>query len=151
MRVIEHPFSDLLRQPNEVVKDLADRDVVLRRRDAPALRLTFADRGQERADAYAVVGRTLRNLATHAPDAVARAVADELAWTSFLPEDDRAEFIREFTHAVVAAAEIDNFAALGQLLREWRATAEIHSDEELAARIRRRLAADGESVPRPAG
>ena len=56
MRVIEHPFSELLRQPKTVVKDLAEGDVLLRRRGAPALRLTRVDRDDQRADAYAMVG-----------------------------------------------------------------------------------------------
>ena len=32
MRVIERPFSEFLRQPNDVVAELVDHDVVLRRR-----------------------------------------------------------------------------------------------------------------------
>lgn len=151
MRVTEHPFSHLLRQPNEVMKDLADHDVVLRRRDAPALRLGFADRDQDRSDAYAMLGRTLRNLAEHQPRAVADAVVEEFSWSSFLPEEDRAEFVREFTRIVIASGDVDNFTALGQLLHEWRATAEIHSDPQLAARLARTVAADGDAVPVPAG
>lgn len=37
MRVIEHPFSELLREPKAVVRDLDEGDVLLRRRGAPAL------------------------------------------------------------------------------------------------------------------
>jgi hypothetical protein len=150
MRVPEHSFSDLLRRPNEVVKDLANRDVLLRRRDAPALRLGFADRDQDRSDAYAMVGRTLRNLAVAQPHAVAEAVADEFPWTSFLPEDDRAEFVREFTLILTASGDVDNFTALGQLLHEWQATAEVRSDPRLAARLARPVAAEGDVVPAPA-
>ena len=40
MRVIERRFSEFLRQPNDVVAELADHDVVPRRRNAPALRLS---------------------------------------------------------------------------------------------------------------
>jgi len=42
MRVIERPFSEFLRQPNDVIAELADHDVVLRRRNAPSLRLSEA-------------------------------------------------------------------------------------------------------------
>lgn len=59
---------------------------------------------------------------------------DEFPWTSFLPKADWIDFIDEFTRAVVAAAELDNFAPLARLVDEWRATAEIHADPKLVRR-----------------
>lgn len=150
MRVIEHSFSELLRQPKTVVKDLADGDVLLRRRGGPALRLTRVDRDDQRADAYAMVGRALRNLAVHSPVALGKALLDEFPWTSFLPKADREAFVDDFTRTVLAAAELDNFTPLAQLLDEWRATAEIHADPKLAGRLRRSITAKGKPVPRPA-
>jgi hypothetical protein len=150
MRVIEYPFSDLLRQPNAVVKDLVDGDVLLRRRGAPSLRLSRVDRDDQRADAYAMVGRTLRNLSVHSPAALGEALHREFPWTSFLPKADQQAFVDDFTRTVVAAAELDNFAPLAQLLDEWRATAEIHADPRLSRRLRRPIAATGEVVSRPA-
>jgi len=76
---------------------------------------------------------------------------DEFPWTSFLPKADRAEFVDDFTRTVVAAAEVDNFAPLAQLIDEWRTTAEIHADPKLARRLRRSIAGKSEAVPRPAG
>lgn len=151
MRVIEHPFSDLLREPKTVVRDLDDGDVLLRRRGAPALRLTLVDRDDQRADAYALVGRALRNLAVHSPAALGDALLDEFPWTSFLPKVDQAAFIDDFTRTVVAAAELDNFAPLTQLVHEWRATAEIHADPRLARRLRRSITTVGGVVAQPAG
>jgi hypothetical protein len=151
MRVIEYRFSDLLREPKTVVRDLDDGDVVLRRRGAPALRLSRVDRDDQRADAYAVVGRALRNLAVHAPTALTDALLDEFGWTSFLPKADRAEFVEEFTRTVMAATELDNFAPLAQVIEEWRATAEIHADPKLTRRLRRPITADEAAVPRPQG
>jgi hypothetical protein len=150
VRVTEHPFSELLRQPGRVVKDLADGDVLLRRRGAPALRLTRVDRDDQRADAFAMVGRALRNLAVHSPAAVGEALLDEFPWTSVLPLSDRAAFIDDFTRTVVAAAELDSFGPLAQLVEEWRATAEIHADPKLARRLRRPIVRKGKPVPRPA-
>lgn len=150
MRVIEHPFSELLRQPKTVVRDLADGDVLLRRRGAPALRLTRVDRDDQRADAYAMVGRALRNLAVHSPAALGEALLDEFPWTSFLPPSDRAAFIDEFTRTVVAAAELDSFSPLAQVVEEWRATAEIHADPKLARRLSGAILTKGKAVPRPA-
>ena len=151
MRVIEHPFSELLREPKTVVRDLDDGDVLLRRRGAPALRLTLVDRDDQRADAYALVGRALRNLATHSPAALGEALLDEFPWTSFLPKADQVAFVDDFTRTVVAAAELDNFVPLTQLIDEWRATAEIHADPKLARRLRRSIAAVGGVVAQPTG
>jgi hypothetical protein len=149
MRVIEHPFSELLRQPKTVVKDLADGDVLLRRRGAPALRLTRVDRDDQRADAYAMVGRALRNLAVHSPAALGEALLDEFPWTSFLPPSDREAFVDDFTRTVVATAELDSFGLLAQMVAEWRATAEIHADPKLVRRVSEPIVTKGRVVSRP--
>lgn len=148
MRVIEHSFSHLLREPKSVVKDLDDGDVLLRRRGAPPLRLTRVDRDDHRAEAYATTGHTLRNLAMRAPDALGTALLDEFHWTSFLPETDRVAFVDEFTRTVVAAADLDYFSPL-TAPEEWRTTVEIHADSRLLRRLRRSSAHGGERVPCP--
>jgi hypothetical protein len=151
MRVIEHSFSDLLRRPKEVTSEVEEGDVLLRRRDEPDLRLTRADRDAERAAAFAALGRTLRNLAVHNPAALEGALRDAFAWLEFLPARDRREFVEEFSRAVAAAAELDSYLPLTQLVREWRATAEIHADPRLARRLRGPLEASGRGVDRPSG
>jgi hypothetical protein len=50
---------------------------------------------------------------------------------------------------VTAAAALDTYAALGQLIREWRASAEVHADPRLALRLRRPVDASGELIPQP--
>ena len=150
MSTTEHAFSDLLRSPKQVVSDLERGDVVLRRRDAPDLRLTLAGRDEDRSAAFAMVGRTLRNLAAHSPDALAEAVSSEFAWTSFLPAADLEEFLNEFTRAIMAASEVDTFSAVGQLLHEWRATAAVHSDRDLVSRLSSDLRPEGSPVSQPA-
>ena len=151
MRVTERPFSDLLRHPKDVAGDLEEGDVVLRRRDEPDLWLSRADREAERSEAFAAVTRTFRNLAVHSPEALAEALGESFSWTEFLPVADRRAFVEEFSRVVTAAAEFDNVAPLSQLLREWRATAEVHADPRLARRLRRKVEASGEPVAVPAG
>ena len=150
MRVIERPFSDLLRHPNDVAGDLEEGDVLLRRRDEPDLRLSLADREAERAEAFSAVARALRNLAVHSPSALADALGDAFPWLEFLPAGDRRRFVDEFTRVVTAAAAVDNLTPLAQLIREWRATAEVHADPKLARRLGRALQAAGEPVRPPA-
>jgi hypothetical protein len=151
MRVIERPFSEFLRQPNDVVAELADHDVVLRRRNAPALRLSDADRDEARDEAFEAVARLLRNLLVHRPAGVDATVDDVFPWAAFLPQREHAMFVDELTRTILAASTIDNFAPVGQLLREWKATAEIHADPSRARRLRRRIEADGDAVTVPAG
>ncbi|MGH2707050.1 MAG: hypothetical protein ACRDJF_10440 [Actinomycetota bacterium] len=151
MRVIERPFSDLLRRPKEVTRDLDNADLLLRRRDEPDLRLTRADRDAERAAAFAALGRTLRNLAVHSPEVLGDALGDAFPWLEFLCSIDRQLFVEEFSRIVVAAAALANYAPLGQLVREWQATAEVHADPELARRLRSPLEAAGDRVEQPGG
>lgn len=149
MRVIEHPFSDLLRKPREVTDDLEQGDVLLRRRDEPDLRLSRADREAQRADTFSAIGRALRNLAVHSPAALADALGDALPWIEFLPGADRHSFLDEFSRVVAAAASLDDYEALSQLVREWRATAEVHANPKLARRLRRSVEAEGEPIAAP--
>lgn len=147
MSVVERPFSEFLRQPKSVVADLADHDVVLRRRNAPALRLSRADRDDDRSEAFGTLARLLRNLAVHSPAALDGAVDDVFGWLTFLPKTDRKLFIEELTLTLVGAGSVDNFSPVAQLLREWKATAEIHADPKLARRLRKPLVAGGDPIP----
>jgi hypothetical protein len=149
MRVIERPFSEFLRQPNDVVAELADHDVLLRRRNAPSLRLSEADRDDERSEAFEALARLLRNLVAHTPGGLEQTVADVFPWATFLPKRDRNAFIDELTTTLMAAAGLENYGPVGQLLREWKATAEIYADPKLARRLRRAIDADGDAVPVP--
>lgn len=149
MRVIERPFSDLLRKPKEVADDLEQSDVLLRRRDEPDLRLSRADREAQRADTFSAIGRALRNLAVHSPAALSDALGDAFPWVEFLPAADRRLFLDEFSRVVVAAAALDDYETLSQVVREWRATAEVHADPKLARRLRRAVEAAGEPVGAP--
>lgn len=151
MRVIERPFSEFLRQPNDVVAELAEHDVVLRRRNAPALRLSQADRDDERLEAFEALARLLRNLAVHHPAALDFAIDEVFGWATFLPKPDRKLFAQELTRTLVGAADVENFAPVGQLLREWTATAEVHADPALARRLRKPVQAAGDQVVAPLG
>jgi hypothetical protein len=129
---------------------LADHDVVLRRRNASALRLSEAEREEERDEAFAALARLLRNLLVQRPAGLEATIDEAFPWATFLPRRDRKLFIDDLTRILVAVSTIDNFAPVGQLL-EWKATAEIHADPRLARRRRRRVDVSGEAVQaRPA-
>ena len=150
MRLIERSFSDLLRHPNDVAADLDAGDVLLRRRDEPDLRLTLADRDAERSDVFRVLAMSFRNLAVHSPRVLDGAVLDSFAWLEFLPPKDRQAFLDEFSRILIASAEMDTYAQLAQVVREWRATAEIYAQPGLAKRLRQPVkATDGRTIAPP--
>lgn len=150
METVERTFSEFLRQPNDVVAELAERNVLLRRRNAPTLRLSRADHYDDRSKAMEALARLLRNLATYSPVVVDAAVGDAFAWTTFLPGPDRELFVEELTRMLLGAAAVDNYSPVTQLIREWKATAEIHADSALARRLSKPLDASGDIVPAPA-
>jgi hypothetical protein len=68
-----------------------------------------------------------------ADDAVGvAALSASLPWTTFLPEDERAEFFEALTATAAACVGVDTFEPLAHLIEGWRATAEIHANPELA-------------------
>ena len=76
-------------------------------------------------------------------------VERELAWADAMPERARRLFAEEMSQLMASAAETDDLAPVEQALREWRVTAEIYGDAELAKRLTEPRSAYGERVPRP--
>jgi len=113
------------------------------------LRLSEADRDEERFEAFDALARLLRNLVTHGPAGLEQTIADVFPWATSLPKRDRAAFVDELTTTLMAVGGLDNFAPAGQLLREWKAIAEMHADPRLARRLRCPIDSDGDAVPVP--
>ena len=67
-----------------------------------------------------------------------------------LTPDERSTFLHEFIETVEACAAIDSNAPLAQLIHEWKATASIYSDPQLAARLKRPSRGTTIRVSRPA-
>jgi hypothetical protein len=78
-------------------------------------------------------------------------LAETFPWITVLPAKDRELFVDEFSHVVVATTELDSYGPVSQLIREWRATAEIHAEPKRAKGLKRPIRADGAPVERPAG
>ena len=75
---------------------------------------------------------------------------DSFAWSEFLPPEDRRAFLDEFSQTLIASADMDTYEHLAQLVREWRATAEIHAQPGLAKRLKQRVkSTEGRSIPAP--
>ena len=133
MQVIERTFSEFLRQPKEVTADLAQHDVVLRRRDAPDLYLSLAARDTSRAKTIECLARLLCRITADSPEAMDDAIEDAFPWVQFLSADGRREFAADLTRTILASASVESFELVEQTLLEWQNTAEILSDPELTA------------------
>jgi hypothetical protein len=78
------------------------------------------------------------------------ALTTHYPWVRFLPDGDRADFVREFLETMKACASINNFARIEAVVKAWRSSAEIHADPELLACLTKPLSvARGPAVPRP--
>lgn len=146
----EVQWSELQRDPKSVAA-LADQgDVRVRRRDGAALLLTREDRASSAAEGAVSAARALRNILTHLPAAAAAdALIDEFPWVDALPDADRAHFVTDFARAFQGSAELGEWSLLAQTIREWRATAAIHADADLARELSGPLSGDFGPVPHP--
>lgn len=148
--VTEVQWSELQRDPKSVAA-LADQgDVRVRRRDGAALLLTREDRASSAAEGAFSAARALRTIFVHLPpETAATALSDEFPWVGVLPEEDRAHFVADFIRAFQASSEIGEWSLLAQVIREWRNTAVIHADPELAKQLSAPLSEDFGQIPHP--
>jgi hypothetical protein len=153
MRQAVKSWSEFLREPTQVLPHVErGEEVILRRRDGAALRLTL--------EADAATAQTGTELAAHVlakmlpkmgDDLLSTALKPRLPWTRFLPAPELATFAREFAETLEACASIGNMNRVGELLHDWKVTAEIYADPALAAELKRSLAGTTIRVPRPSG
>ena len=87
----------------------------------------LADRADERHETFDALARLMRNLLIHSPAGLDTPVDEVFLWVTFLPSRDRKAFVDELPRTLVAALTIENYAPVGQLLREWRLKAELHA------------------------
>ena len=143
-------FSEFLRGPNPVAEMVYRDDVVLTRRNDEDLVLSTVWRQNYREEATTVAAGALRSLARSHPDLVASALAAELPWLSWLPEDEEVECVKQMVVDLAAGASVKSYRAFFQHLIQWKHSAEIHADPELLAEITRPLTGpEYGPVPRP--
>lgn len=133
MQVIERTFTEFLRQPKEVVANLAHHDVVLRRRNAPDLFLSLAASDLSRAKTIECLARLLCKISADSPEAMDDAIDAAFPWVEFLSADGRREFAEDLTRTILASASVQSFERVELLIDSWQNTAEILSDPELTA------------------
>ena len=130
----EFSFSDLVQQPTRVASAVEEQGrVVLRRRNAPDLVLSRASDLTELAG----FARLLSRMVTHLPtDELAQTVAEALPWTRYLDDAERAEFVKDLPAVIQDCEDLGTFAPLEVYSTQWRDTAAILADPELADRLK---------------
>ena len=129
--VVERTLSDVLRTPKPVLEEAELHDVLIRRRgDAGDVMLIEAKRATALRDTLGMFARLLHAAwqVEGVEGHLVQGVNFTLPWTSFLPEDDRRQFMTELTETAGAAADTGNYAPLALLLRDWQATANVYAD-----------------------
>jgi hypothetical protein len=131
-------FSDLINRPKDTLAELVKSRVaalLLRRRDAEDLVLTTATR-HEQEHAVVTAATRLAVALMQRADAdgiLIEILPDVFPWVRFLPQNDVRAFLGELVHTLRAADDLDTVAPVAQLITEWRHTAEIYADPDLAA------------------
>jgi hypothetical protein len=151
MSVVEHTLSYMLRNSGDVIAEAEHQDVVLRRRDGADLILGLRSREESIRSALGVLARLLvaAGLDPAIRDRVASALTASLPWTSFLPDQERAEFFEALTAKAAACVELDTFEPLARLIDGWRATAEVYGVPELRAKLEVGHTGPPVPIPRP--
>jgi hypothetical protein len=149
-------WSDLLQQPRDTVAKLeqgGERALRVHRRDGEDLVLTTAARATQDHEMVGIAVRLLVAIMND-PATRSRHLIDLLPkvfpWVRFLPDDDAIRFVQELVDVMSASEELETPAPVLQVVTEWRHTAEVHADPELAAALRRGTTDDLGPVPAPA-
>ena len=146
------PFSTLINRQTSVFPALEDADVILERRDAENLVLMRSERFQAMVDGLALAAKSLAVIARANRSLAEDVFAEELPWLKWLPAEARAECVAELLDHLLAGAATGLLLPFARALREWKSTAEIYSDPELARRLRGPFTTEAATdVVRPGG
>lgn len=143
-------ISAFAKHYNTVLEDAPDDEIVLERTGGKAPWLVTPMRLAE-GNLHAVqavtqvLKRALDDAAVSAR--VIAGLADEYPWVDFLLAAERLAFAEDAIKVLRACAAVGKFTAYEDFLDSWRATAEVHSNSTLAARLQGELTSDRIPVP----
>ncbi|WP_424535093.1 hypothetical protein ACOZ38_33680 [Sphaerisporangium viridialbum] len=110
------PYSAFLRGPSQVLPSLDDADVMLERRDENNLVLMRAARFEAGAATLRIAARALAILARRNSDLAEEVLAEELPWTTWLPETERHTCVRELLGHLLAGADTGELVPFSRAL-----------------------------------
>ncbi|GAA2503238.1 hypothetical protein GCM10010406_44760 [Streptomyces thermolineatus] len=131
-------FSDLSKSSKKVaeVVERAQR-VHVTRRDGEDLYLTTEHHDRQREETADVTARLFAALINNdeGARAVLLALPEVFPWTRHLSAEEVREFVVDLVDATRDAVELDVHSTLHRVVVEWRATARILADPDLAAQL----------------
>ncbi|WP_308294948.1 prevent-host-death family protein [Streptomyces sp. JJ66] len=135
-------FSDLSKNAKRVAEAVEHAQRVhITRRDGEGLFLTTEHHDRQREETADVTARLLSALLSS--DEGARAVLIALPqvfpWTRHLSPEEMREFVIDLVDAARDATDLDVHANLHRVIVEWRATARLLADPDLAAQLTKPL------------
>jgi hypothetical protein len=134
--------TEFARNPNRALKKIEQGDIILRRTNCKgSIRVSLESRDQAASTGMGEMARVLALFIQTLPSTSGthRRLATHYPWVRFLPERDRAEFVREILETMKACASINSFSPIEAVVNAWRSSAEIHADPELLAQLTKRL------------
>jgi hypothetical protein len=138
MSTLTVSFSDLSKNSKRVA-DTVERAqrVHVTRRDGEGLYLTTERHDHQREETAEVTARLFAALinSDEGKRVVLRALSEVFPWTRHLSAEEVREFVTDLVNTTRDVAELDVHANLHRIIVEWRATARILADPELAAQL----------------
>jgi hypothetical protein len=144
-------WSDLARNPRQIA-EIVERDGEARiERRGDAQLVLVESKRYENTRAYLDIATQLLRNVLRSKGVVEVAVRQTFPWTIVMPESACEQFFEEFAETFEACEDLDVWVPLEQLVHEWKATAAIYADPELAAELSRPIQTTDDSVvvPRP--
>jgi len=116
-------LTDFLQHSGQVLTELDEGEVVLRRRQGDDLVVLSRSHWEAVLSSIRLLAEAHRPAPTASSDATASRVWLSLPWLALLEPEDRQACIEELTAAALAAVESGRLRTLADILSEWRATA----------------------------
>ncbi|GAA1021312.1 hypothetical protein Aple_060000 [Acrocarpospora pleiomorpha] len=126
------PFSALARERNDVFPELEAADVLLERRDAENVWLVRDERYQAARNALLTLARSMTIVARANRALAEEALAEDLPWLTWLPENERPQCVRELLAHLLAGADTGELMPYARARRSWTSTALAWSNPEIA-------------------
>ena len=146
-------WSDIARNPREVAATVErEGEARLERRgEGQSFVLMAASTVDAARAGIHTTERLLRNAIAHAIRLgdLDDLLIDTFPWVEFLPAADRVEFAEGFAATYSACSDLGTWLPMHRYMEEWKATAAVHADPALAAKLQGPFDADLGVAPEP--
>ena len=117
-------LTDFLQHSGQVLQELDEREVVLKRRQGDDLIVLSRPHWEAIAASLRILAEAYAAKQADPPDSgTAPSTWFGLPWMSLLHSDDQGSCLRELTETALAAIDSGRFRPLAETLSQWRATA----------------------------